>query len=349
MGADVADRLYERSTRRDRIHDSSIDAQRVICVSSGGDRMRQGSRSCGERGQQFQGHPVWRFDCGTQSLHAAGCAAPWAGVRDALSYGPTAPQNPSSMRGLVDPRSGFAAYGDADGIIESEDCLVLNVWTSDASENRQRPVMVWLHGGGFQASSGSPPIYDGSNLVRRGDVVVVSVNHRLGALGYTFFAGIGGDDFSAARNVGMLDLVAALQWVRDNIAKFGGDPRDGDDLRRVRRRAESLDAARDAVGEKSFSSRGGSERPGIQDEQTRACGEGRRNAADRARTQPRAAPRGADGAGRAHRGSAGRGAEPSSRRACPGSSRDSRRSSMVSRCRRIRSIRPRPTFPPTCR
>ena len=149
----------------------------------------------------------------------------WAGVRDALSYGPTAPQNPSSMRGLVDPRSAFAAYGDRDGIVESEDCLVLNVWTRAASDNRQRPVMVWLHGGGFQASSGSPPIYDGSNLVRRGDVVVVSVNHRLGALGYTFFAGIGGDEFGAARNVGMLDLIAALEWVRDNIAKFGGDPR----------------------------------------------------------------------------------------------------------------------------
>jgi para-nitrobenzyl esterase len=149
----------------------------------------------------------------------------WAGVRDAVEYGPTAPQNPSSMRGMVDPRSGFAAYGDADGIIESEDCLVLNVWTSEASENRKRPVMVWLHGGGFMASSGSPLIYGGSNLVGRGDVVVVSVNHRLGALGYTFFAGIGGDEFSAARNVGMIDLVAALEWVRDNIAKFGGDPR----------------------------------------------------------------------------------------------------------------------------
>ena len=173
----------------------------------------------------FKGIPYGASTAGRNRFMPPVAPTPWPGVRDALSYGPSAPQNPSSMRGLVDPKSAFAAYGDADSIVESEDCLVLNVWTPAADDSSARPVMVWLHGGGFQASSGSPPIYDGSNLARRGDVVVVSVNHRLGALGYTFFAGIGGNDFSESRNAGMLDLVAALDWVRGNIAKFGGDPR----------------------------------------------------------------------------------------------------------------------------
>ncbi len=173
----------------------------------------------------FKGIPYGASTAGRNRFMPPVAPTPWPGVRDAFSYGPSAPQNPSSMRGLVDPKSAFAAYGDADSIVESEDCLVLNVWTPAADDSSSRPVMVWLHGGGFQASSGSPPIYDGSNLARRGDVVVVSVNHRLGALGYTFFAGIGGNDFSESRNAGMLDLVAALDWVRGNIAKFGGDPR----------------------------------------------------------------------------------------------------------------------------
>jgi para-nitrobenzyl esterase len=172
----------------------------------------------------FKGVPYGASTAGANRFMPPVAPHAWSGVRDALSYGPSAPQNPSSMRGMVDPKSAFWAYGDPDGIIESEDCLVLNVWTADASAGRKRPVMVWLHGGGFVASSATPPMYDGSNLVRRGDVVVVSVNHRLGALGYTHFAGIGGNDFSASSNVGMLDIVAALEWVRDNVANFGGDP-----------------------------------------------------------------------------------------------------------------------------
>lgn len=173
----------------------------------------------------FRGIPYGASTAGKNRFMAPVAPPPWTGVRDAFEYGPSAPQNPSSMRGLVDPRSGFAAYGDAAGIKESEDCLVLNVWTRGLSDGGKRPVMFWCHGGGFAASSGSPLMYGGERLAQRGDVVVVTVNHRLGALGYSYIAGVGGEQFASSVNVGMLDLVAALEWVRHNIARFGGDPR----------------------------------------------------------------------------------------------------------------------------
>src|SRR5260370_2963126 len=106
----------------------------------------------------------------------------------------------------------------------SENCLVLNVWTPAAGDGGKRPVMFWCHGGAFTARSGSSDCYDGANLSRKGDAVVVTVNHRLGVLGYLHLGDLGGDAYAASGNVGMLDLVAALTWVRDNIAAFGGDP-----------------------------------------------------------------------------------------------------------------------------
>ncbi len=172
----------------------------------------------------FRGVPYGASTAGKNRFMPPVAAPAWTGVRDAFEYGPSAPQNPSSMRGKVDPRSGFAAYGDADGIAESEDCLVLNVWTPSPGDGGKRPVMFWCHGGGFAASSGSPLMYAGERLASRGDVVVVTVNHRLGSLGYSYIAGVGGERFASSVNVGMLDLVAALKWVRDNIARFGGDP-----------------------------------------------------------------------------------------------------------------------------
>jgi para-nitrobenzyl esterase len=105
---------------------------------------------------------------------------------------------------------------------ESENCLFLNVYTPEALPLRKRPVMVWLHGGGFTIGSAGDPQYDGSALCRRGDVVVVTLNHRLNALGYLYLGALH-DDFADSGNVGQLDIVLALQWVRDNIAAFGGD------------------------------------------------------------------------------------------------------------------------------
>src|SRR5690606_29936400 len=106
---------------------------------------------------------------------------------------------------------------------EGEDCLVLNVFTPGVGDGAARPVMFWCHGGGFISGSGGAA-YDGSSLARRGDVVVVTINHRLNGLGFLHLADIGGPDFAESGNVGMLDIVAALEWVRDNIAEFGGDP-----------------------------------------------------------------------------------------------------------------------------
>jgi para-nitrobenzyl esterase len=148
-------------------------------------------------------------------------AAPWAGVRSSMQYGQVSPQ--VARTGWANDEEAWLFSWD-DGI-PGEDCLRVNVWTPGVNDNKKRPVMVWLHGGGFQAGSGQElPSYDGENLSRRGDVVVVSLNHRLGVLGYLNLAEVGGEKYTSAANVGNLDLVAALEWVRDNIANFGGDP-----------------------------------------------------------------------------------------------------------------------------
>jgi para-nitrobenzyl esterase len=135
----------------------------------------------------------------------------WSNVRDALNWGPSAPQtDPNGQRRSALP--------------ESEDCLVLNVWTPALNDGRKRPVMLWCHGGGFATGSGSSAMTEGTNLARRGDVVVITVNHRLNVLGFTYLGELGGADFAQSGDVGMLDLAHALKWVRANAAHFGGDP-----------------------------------------------------------------------------------------------------------------------------
>ncbi|HUA21559.1 MAG TPA: carboxylesterase/lipase family protein [Bryobacteraceae bacterium] len=141
---------------------------------------------------------------------------PWSGVKDALELGARSPQNPSGLIPEVD------AVDRKEPM--SEDCLHLNVWTPSLGSGHKRPVMFWLHGGGFTSGSGGFAIYDGTNLAARHDVVVVTVNHRLNVFGYLYLAGIGGAKYADASNVGMLDIIQALEWVRDNIAGFGGDP-----------------------------------------------------------------------------------------------------------------------------
>lgn len=131
---------------------------------------------------------------------------PWPEVREAFTYGPSSPQTSRAPDKF------------------SEDCLFLNVWTPALRDGRKRPVMFYIHGGAYSNGSGSSPLYDGVHLCRRGDVVVVTVNHRLNAFGYLYLARFGGPEFADSGNAGQLDLILALSWVRDNIAEFGGDP-----------------------------------------------------------------------------------------------------------------------------
>jgi para-nitrobenzyl esterase len=146
---------------------------------------------------------------------------PWMGVRSSRQFGYVCPQGPRA--GWANDEEAFMFSWD-DGV-PSEDCLRLNLWSPGINDGGKRPVMVWLHGGGYSAGSGQELLsYDGENLSRRGDVVVVTLNHRLNALGYLNLAQYG-DRYASSANVGMLDIVAALQWVRDNIAAFGGDPK----------------------------------------------------------------------------------------------------------------------------
>lgn len=155
-------------------------------------------------------------------------APAWAGVQDALEYGPSCPQpgparSPEKRKAWFDWASIFGMEDDtAFGL--DEDCLRLNVWTRGLGDGKRRPVMLRIHGGGYAMGSGSWGWHDGANLAKRGDVVVVTVNHRLGILGYSQLPESFGPDFAASGNVGLLDLVAALEWVRENIAAFGGDP-----------------------------------------------------------------------------------------------------------------------------
>ncbi|MGH8036752.1 MAG: carboxylesterase/lipase family protein [Stenotrophomonas sp.] len=161
------------------------------------------------RGRYDQG--VHRFlgvaygaDTAPRRFQPALAEVPWRGVRDALAYGASAPQGGNDGPG-------------------SEDCLFLNVWTPALRDGARRPILFYIHGGAYNNGSGSDPQYDGRALCRRGDVVVVTVNHRLNVFGYLYLAQLGDARFAESGNVGQLDLVQALQWVREHAHEFGGD------------------------------------------------------------------------------------------------------------------------------
>ena len=169
--------------------------------------------------QAFKSVPYGASTAGISRFLPPRQPEPWSGIRDATAYTSRAPQ--AGLRGPTRPElANFS--GATDTAAETEDCLTLNVWTPGPTG--KRPVMVWLHGGAFSYGSANSDRQQGSRLCNRGDVVVVTVNHRLNIFAHLHLAEVWGPEYARSSNAGVLDLVAALEWVRDNISAFGGDP-----------------------------------------------------------------------------------------------------------------------------
>jgi para-nitrobenzyl esterase len=174
----------------------------------------------------YKGIPYGASTAGSNRFMSPGPPDPWSGIRNALYWGPASPQQQLPRESAGNDFDLFCNPFTYHWGVKyfSEDCLRINIWTPSIDDNNKRPVLVWFHGGGFTGgSSNELDAYVGENLSRRGDVVVCSVNHRLGPFGFLNLSGAGGERFAASQNVGVLDLVRSLEWVRDNIASFGGD------------------------------------------------------------------------------------------------------------------------------
>ena len=168
----------------------------------------------------FRGIPYGGDTSGKNRFKPPTPAAKWAAVRDCTDYGHISPQN--LVKNPGDYEKAIEWDKQRGGL--SEDCLNLNIWTRGLKDGHKRPVLVSYHGGGFTTGSGNLPAYEAEPLVHFADVVVVTVNHRLGPLGYTYLGDIAGPEYALSGVAGMMDCVQSLQWIRDNIANFGGDP-----------------------------------------------------------------------------------------------------------------------------
>jgi len=181
----------------------------IVGIASG--KLRGGVTPAG---RYFKGIPYGGSTAGAKRFRRPSPAPTWSGMPEAREFGPRCPQN----NGVTKPANAWIRDVRTTG----EDCLCLNVWTPSLDGAAKRPVMVWLHGGGYSRGFGGAPGLDGSNLAHVGDVVVVTLNHRLNTFGYTY---VGDEDerFADSGNAGVLDIVQALEWIRDHIARFGGD------------------------------------------------------------------------------------------------------------------------------